>query len=209
MPFTLAEFAALRPWACHLTSAGNFPSIRASRQIQSAAVLIGLAGLPHLLTWRRPGHRPIQVHGTEIQLRDQQPLHAGNVALHDGWRLSDLVNSLNQRVFSWPGTSDGPIRPGQNHFAHYQSEGPKILRAPMLDLLKGNAGLTPLFCRFNSGSPGYSNRTAGPRGSNTFVSAGKFIGRPSEVIELTLSPSVALPASVQWGLSAFGPWPAF
>lgn len=158
------------------------------------------------MRYRRPKHVLIRVHGADVQLRDQAPLHAANVAFADGWQLEDLVEALNRRVFFWPGTSRGPNDYGVRHFARYQSEGPVILRTSTAALLRQNQESTPLFCRFNSGSPRYSGGRASPRGADIFVVADRFCGGLSDVVELTFPNEVRLPIDTEWSCSPSGPW---
>jgi hypothetical protein len=206
MPFDLNNFIAARPWVYHLTSNSNFPTIREQRRLESASELIAKANLPELLRRRRPSHKPIRVNGVEIQLRDQAPLHAANIAFENGWQLPDLIEELNKLVFFWPGTAIGPSPYGRRHFARYKAENPVLVRVSTRDLIAENSGVEPLFCRFNSGSPRYSNGRASPRGSGTFVTSDRFAGRPSEVVELTFPVSVRLPKRTEYGSIPDGPW---
>ena len=237
MPFDLNTFIGARPWVYHLTSKDNFPTIRQQRRLESASELIGKANLPELLRRRRPTHISIRVAEADIQLRDQAPLHAANIAFEDGWQLPDFIEQLNKLVFFWPGSATGPSRYGRRHFDRYESENPvllrnsrttdslpaaksaeflilvvppkaacALLRVSTRDLITDNSGVEPMFCRFNSGSPRYSNGRASPRGPGTFVSSDRFAGRPSEVVELTFPGSVKLPKRTEYGSTPDGPW---
>ncbi len=151
MPFVLDAFVAKRPYCYHLTSRVNLSFIRETRRLDCAATLIALAGRPELLRSRRDEHVPLAVNGAKLLLRDQAPLHAGNISFFGGWQLGDLINSLNERVFFWPGNADRPSEYGRRHFARYELENPVLLRVNTAGLLAENPTVPPLFCRFNSG----------------------------------------------------------
>jgi hypothetical protein len=97
--FALEAFLSLRPYAYHLTSAGNLSAIRATGRLESAAVLIGKAGRPELSRQRRQRPVQIRVSGADVWLQSQGPLHEGNISFGDGWGLEDLVERLNDLVF--------------------------------------------------------------------------------------------------------------
>jgi hypothetical protein len=82
-----------------------------------------------------------------VSVRDQAPLHPGNMRLEPGWTLSTFVRYLNDRVFFWPGTDRGPISYGARHYERYLSEGPMIIRVRTASIIARNAATEPLFCR--------------------------------------------------------------
>jgi len=206
MPFDVETFVARWSHAYHLTSRSNLPSIILSAGLENASTILTKAGRIQLLRQKRPAHVRVQVGCTEIVLRDQAPLHAGNVAFQDGWVFGDLVEALNGLVFFWPGDAVGPIAYGHRHFERYRLEEPAILRVPTRDLLTLNREIDPLFCRYNSGSPRYSRGAASPRGPRTFVTAAQFPQSPCHVVELTFPGPIRLPRSTEMGLSGTGPW---
>lgn len=161
MPFSLSKFAGARPHSYHLTAADNLVRICETGRMESAATLLGAAGRDDLIRERRREHVRVEVDGQTLWLRDQKPLHAGNVSFEPGWTFSDLVESLNRLVFFWPGTAAGPNDYGVRHFERYASEGPVLLRAPTAALFGENPHTQPLFCGFNSGSPRYTNGREG------------------------------------------------
>jgi hypothetical protein len=116
------------------------------------------------------------------------------------------VESLNRRVFFWPGTASGPISYGIRHFERYQGERPIVLRLLMQSLLASNPASQPLYCRYNSGSPRCSYGTKSSRGANTFVPAGDFAGTPSTVVEVTFQEPITLPADAEYAGRPSGPW---
>src|SRR5262249_48751140 len=138
-----------------------------------------------LIRKRRHEHCQIIIGKTEILIRDQAPLHRGNMELQDGCTYEDFIESINGRIFFWPGTATGPISYGVRHFERYRNEHPVILRVSLQSLLVENPAVTPKFCRYNSGSPRCSNGYKSPRGPKTFVSAQEFDGTPSNVVEVT------------------------
>lgn len=200
-----AAFTRTRPYAYHLTSKANLRLILASRRIDCAATLILKGGRKELLRRRRSKHEAVHVDGRAVSLRDQAPLHEGNLALSGVWSFADLVEALNKRVFFWPGTESGPNDYGHRHFGRYVVEKPALIRVKTCELLEAN-GSAAEFCRYNSGSPRYSGGRPSPRGPNTFVSAVRFTGSPSNVVELVFRERAALPASLEVGTDPAGPW---
>ena len=209
MALDLAAFARIRPYAYHLTSTANLPSILEARRIDCAATLILKDGRNELLRRRRSKHELLRVDGRNIWLRDQAPLHQGNLVLSGGWSFPDLVKALNERVFFWPGTEAGPNDYGHRHFNRYVVEAPVLIRVKTSELLDGNGASAAEFCRYNSGSPRYSGGRPSPRGPDTFVSAASFHWSPSNVIELVFRESATLPSSLEFATKPIGPWRAF
>lgn len=208
MAFDLTDFARLRPYVFHLTNENNFPSIRRGRQLHPARDLLHRAGEAHRVRQHRPGSLPISIDGERLQLRDQAPLKRGNVAVADDWAFEDLLELLNGRVFFWPGTADGPIPPGQRHFARYAEERVVILRVPTPDLLVANEQIEPLFCKWNSGAPRWSRGVQPQRGPGTFGTSANVSYRAREVVELTFTGIVALPGTTMVAPTLAGPWTA-
>jgi len=139
-------------------------------------------------------------------LRDQSPLHQGNIALVGGYTYDDVIEQINRWIFFWPGTAEGPISYGVRHFERYREENPVILRMNIRSLLGSNPEVQPKFCRYNSGSPRCSNGAKSPRGPETFVPAGKFAETPGKVVEVTFEESIVLPADTTIGNHPNGPW---
>jgi hypothetical protein len=155
---------------------------------------------------RRRQHKRLNIGGDVVSIRDQAPLHLGNARLEGGWVFDDLVRTLNARVFFWPGTDIGPVSSGVRHFARYESEGPSIIRIKMADMLAANPDATPLFCKFNSGSPRCTSGKGSPRGPSTFVSAENAPFRAAECVEVTFVGGVQLPRETFESSSSAGPW---
>lgn len=191
MPFDLDDFVRLRPMSFHLTARENLELIQATMRLHSAAALMEAAGDTSFLRRRRPEAHRLQRDGATVAvLRDQAPLYEGNVALEGDWAFDDLVQSLNERVFFWPGTGKGPSAYGRRHFARYRDEGPVVLCIPTAALFEGNDA--PEFCKYNSGSPRWSGGVASQRGPETFVDSDNATFRASKVVEVTFSKGVAL-----------------
>lgn len=199
-------FARRSPYLYHLTASANLPAIRRTRTIESAALLAARAGRADLLGARRSTHVTLQIDGETAVLRDQAPLHARNMRLSGGWTFAQFVESLNSRVFFWPGTEHGPIDYGQRHYARYASEHPAILRIAFSSLTEYNAATVPLFCKYNSGSPRWSNGAAPSRGAETFQPAVLAPFSAGEVIEVTFLNQVFLPEDVEHAEHPYGPW---
>lgn len=171
-----------------------------------AAILMGDSGRKDLLRVRRRNHEVIKIGEDIVRVRDQAPLHEGNVTLPFRYTFGDFIESLNSRVFFWPGNCDGPISYGIRHFERYRDERPVIVRAPVESVMKANPDAEPQFCAYNSGSPRCSNGKKSPREPDTFTPAAAFFGVPSHVVEVTFNREISLPDDSQVGVSPKGPW---
>lgn len=207
MPFSLDDFARTRPFVYHLTARENLEGIRSTRRLNSANASLVAAGATDRLRQRRPRHLPLRVDGHVVLLRDQRPLHGGSIRFEEGWSLEMLVEYLNHHVFFWPGTKVGPVEDGRRHCQWYQDESPFVLRAPFEAVLSVNRPQEPLFSHYNSGSPRCSPRSGrSPRGSSTFLPAGRFPRTPCEVVEVVYGTGVALPPETEMADGWAGPW---
>jgi hypothetical protein len=84
MAFALDTFVTMRPWLYHLTSAETLVRVCELARLESASWLLAQANRRDLLRERRAKHTPISVSDREVWLRDQEPLHEGNIAFIDG-----------------------------------------------------------------------------------------------------------------------------
>src|SRR4051812_19487213 len=116
MSFELEAFARLRPYLYHLTSQTNIERIRRTWVLESAARIFEAAGRPDLKRSRRRAHVTLGDGEDSIIVRDQAPLHRGNMSLDENWEFEDFDEHLNERVFFWPGDSCGPISYGLRHY---------------------------------------------------------------------------------------------
>ena len=203
---TIDAFSRLRPYLYHLTAAENISRIQRTRRLNSAAQLFEAARRPDLIRVRRRQHERVSVEGEQIVIRDQAPLHRGNVGLQPEWEFADLIAMLNRQVFFWPGGPQSPIAYGVRHFERYRAEDTRIIRVPLVDLMAANASLEPHVCRYNSGSPRCNGGRPSPRSANTFVPLSTSQLRPGQVVEVTLSPSAALPVTAEVARSLNGEW---
>jgi hypothetical protein len=203
------RYSRTRPYLYHLTDRSNLDHIRKTNNILPAARLMELAGRVDLLRARRSEHERLNIAQKSILIRDQAPLHEGNVELINGFSFEDLVESINRRSFFWPGTAAGPISYGVRHFERYQEERPVILQIAFQSLLDVIRGVDPLYCKYNSGSPRCSGGNKSPRGPDTFVSGARFNGTPSRVVEVTFSVPIVLPVDTKVGDHPAGPWRPF
>jgi hypothetical protein len=203
------RYAEVRPYVYHLTDESNLDRIGKEKGLSCAAVLMKRARRTDLLRTRRQGHKPIEVDGSTVSLRDQKPLFRGNMKLTGEFTFEDFVEALNARVFFWPGKDDGPIPPGKNHFARYASERPALLRCQFQSLMFANPSLEPLFCPYNSGAPRVVNGRKSPRGPGTFLKACDFPRPASRVVEVTFIGKVVLPRDAELGRGPLGPWQSF
>jgi hypothetical protein len=172
----------------------------------SAAILLEQCGRIDLLRMRRPEHVPLVFENVQILIRDQAALHRGHLQLPDGYSFEDFLESLNRKIFFWPGKSTGPIRSAIRYFARYKHERPVILRIAIQSLLQTNPGAAPRFSAYNSGSPRCVSGVKSPRGPATFRSDEEFVRRPSQVVEVTFAGSITIPTDTQIGNCPSGPW---
>lgn len=204
--FDLQSFAKVRPFLYHLTAKSNLQHIKATGKLFPASVIVAKSYSPHNLRERRVSHEAVATEHGRIVLRDQQPLHKGNIDFQDGYSFEDFVEHLNRRVFFWPGGDQGPNDYGDRHFKHYEGESPAILRIAVNSLLRSNPPAVPLFCRYNSGSPRCSQGKKSPRGPNTFLPADEFQGTPNDVVEVTFEKEIILPHDTKVGKDLSGRW---
>ncbi len=200
------HFARRRPYVYHLSHRDNLRHLRETGCLVPAAILMERAGRADLLRTPRRAHERVSVDGRIIALRDQRPLRRGNAGLSRGYAFGDLVESLNRRVFFWPGDRNGPIDYGVRHFEHYEHEHPIVLRVGFAALAASNPLVEPLFCRYNSGSPRCSYGRRSPRGPGTFLTAAAFDGTPNQVVEVTFENEIALPPGTEFAGQPGGPW---
>ena len=190
----------------HLTARQNVEHIRALRRLMSTEMLSGAAGQEVDLEARRDNTLPVSVSSSDVFIRDQAPLHVGNIEFEDGWELNDFVKHLNRRVFFWSGWERGPVRHGANHLERYKAESPAIIRVPFDSLRGHNPGRTPLFCKFNSGAPRRYQGRPSPRGPRTFLPAHDCPYTPGSVVEVTFLEHVALPPDTEVSNRLNGVW---
>lgn len=195
-----------RPWLYHLTSRENLAAITAERRLGSAARLLEAAGRIRDIRERRLDHRIIETRDERRLLRDQRPLHEGNIEFEAGWDFGDVVALLNRHVFFWPGTEAGPSEYGVRHFKRYRSEGPILLRMRTEDLLGDDIGHRVKLCAFNSGAPRCSGGRKSPRGRDTFLPLAHFPDRVSDVVEVVVEDDVRLLGRVEVADHPQGPY---
>jgi hypothetical protein len=196
MPLDLQDFAIKRPKVYHLTSRENVDPLLAGGVLHPAAVLMQRAGLHELIRSKRKGCLSVLVDGIRLWIRDQDPLYEGKMTLEGGWTFGQFIESLNRRVFFWPGDHSGPLQQGLNHFSRYRQEDCAVLVIATSALLASNPGLVPEFCKYNSGSPRCVPALGGrgsPRGPNTFLPPETFSHGWRGVVEVTFPGSVRLP----------------
>lgn len=199
----LEDYAALRPNLFHLTARSNVDVLKKERRLYPAVQVLKAAGAS--VEDKRRVHVEHTFGKHRIHIRDQAPLHSGNVQLEKSWSFERLVRELNSRVFFWPG-SERPIAYGMRHFERYEKEQPLILRVRVDSLLERNPNAVPEVCKYNSGSPRCTNGNKSPRGPNTFVPLVKSDLRPSQVVEFTFASVVELPDDVEVANNPAGPW---
>src|SRR5258708_4339893 len=111
MAFSLPEVIDRWSHVYHLTARDNVRKIKAEGSLLSASTLMKKAG-HDCCDEKRREHLPVTIGGEKCLIRDQKPLHRGNVTLEGGWTFEDLLQALNERVFFWPGHIEGPLSYG-------------------------------------------------------------------------------------------------
>lgn len=192
MPLDIERFVRLRPVLYHLTATPNAARIRDTGLICPASALYRSAGMTPSIRTRRAKGQWIEFGGERVHIRDQAPLHRGNIMFSGGWKFEDLVAHLNDHVFFWPGTASGPIAYGLRHFQRYAGDDTAVLSFDTRAVFAANLKPGPRFCKYNSGSPRCSKGRGSPRGPDTFLDARAFPHNPSEVIEVTFPSIVSL-----------------
>ena len=198
MPFSLEQFARLRPYVYHLTHPQYEQQIRRTFQLEPAASLLDFAGSTEWWGRRRNKCVQVVVKGQPVIIRDQQPLHERNIELQPDWSFSRLVAHLNSHVFFWAGTETGPIPHGERHFHRYRMDKPLILKVPLASFCASNPDVPPQFCKFNSGAPRWAHGKPSPRGAATFQVAQDCDFRMSDVVEVVFSGPVVLPPETEF-----------
>lgn len=99
MAFNVEDLIRIRPYVFHLTDSRNIPRIRRLKALEPASRLLRQGGREDLLGVKRPSHIGVSVGSDRMFLRDQMPLHAGNMGLTGHWTLKKSVHQLNDRVF--------------------------------------------------------------------------------------------------------------
>jgi hypothetical protein len=196
MTLNLIDFLETRPRLFHLTAESNVERIRESGVLSPASHLLRSAGFARNIRRRRPGSLLIRDGDRRIHIRDQAPLHAGNVELAGGWSFEDLVEHLNDHVFFWPG-DDRPNDYGRRHFARYRDQDCRVLVFSTRGLLAANRDLPPRLCRFNSGSPRCTGGRRSPRGPDLFQLVDEYGGTAATVVEVVFRGEVRLPDHFQ------------
>jgi hypothetical protein len=206
MGFQLEDYEKTRPYLYHVSPTKNVGRVLAMGRLECTADLLRRAGRMDLLRTRRDTDVILECDGQSVLIRDQAPLNPINIAFEAGWTLGDLVEYVNGRVFFWPGSVDGPIEYGNNHFGRYARERPVILRVRLRSLLAANPGLLPQFSRYNTGAARQNQGQPIPRGPRTFTAAGRFHGTPGQVKEVTFVGAVRLPTDSERASALTGPW---
>jgi uncharacterized protein DUF7002 len=206
MGIDIQDIIRLRPYLFHLTDSRNVDRILRTRVLESASQIMSVAGREDLAAVKRPTHVKVSVGLDDIFLRDQAPLHAGNMKLPPAWEFDTFIRSLNMRVFFWPGSAAGPIDYGVRHFNRYQAERPTILRIRLASFLDANQGMELEVCRYNSGSPRWSRGVPAQRGASTFINPAHAAFSASQIVEITVAGNVKLPSDAEIGPQPSGPW---
>jgi len=207
MAIELGTLLKLRPITYHTTGRLNLEFIRDQRAVISTKSLLGRSEHASLLNGRRLTSTTILVNGRRVQIRDQLPLRPKSLLLQDGATLQDYIDELNQRVFFWAGTLNGPVSSGRRHLEHYSKEGEVFIIRTCLDsLLSANAGRDLFVTQCNSGTARHQNGQPVERGPETFCPLKGARFRASAVVELSFVDRADLPLDSEFSTSLAGPW---
>lgn len=212
MAFTRAHFLQHRPYLYHFTDPANADRLQREGAMLSAAVWVQRANAfrPQVERpeeyLRRPRLEPrtLDVSPEErVTLNDQRPLRSSqNFAALRG-SYEDYIRFLNDLVFFWPGTSDGPTPKGDlaDSFAsRYAAFG--CLRVPTGSLWAAGADIR--FCCCNSGAPQKRDRIE--RGPHIFVRCDDPGLRCRKVAEVVFPHRVVVPDSAEWREPGAAAW---
>jgi hypothetical protein len=205
--FSIDDAVRRWPWLYHNTDVRNLPAIESTRRFRSAMDVLDAAGPDWVRRYGRTRRRSLVGVPTSagiVWLKDQSPLATGAVLLEPGTVMEDVVAMINERVFFWPGTDDGPIEPGRGHAAVYGAE--VTLRFRFLDVLEANPASLVTFSRVNSGAARTHGGRKQPRGTRTFTSAAAAAFGVSEIKEVTFVGAMVLPKLGECAGSPSGPW---
>ncbi len=115
-------------------------------------------------------------------LRDQRPLHEGNIAFAPKFDMPQLLSLISEHVFFWPKF--------KKNFAKRYGDN-WLIRCRLADLEKVNPGNPARCCRYNSGAPRCSGGRKSPRGPDLFEPLANVPRR--KVVEIVFRGSVSLP----------------
>lgn len=146
----------------------------------------------------RQACEPLTLPWGNALILDQLPLLNVEKRLEfpDEWDLARYCGWLNEFVFFWPGTRDGPVtRPGKKHFKHYLETAEVKLTFLRLDAEKVllDPERPPLFSSKTTGAPSGGKKAVG-READVFLAAGE-LNVPSDVLEVAFRDGVSLKAS--------------
>ena len=207
MGFSTNELFRLRPFAYHTSCLENFRAIQRHLELRSATEILEGTRHAQLLGRRRTRSVALEIAGERIVIRDNKPLRPGSLLLTHGWQLHDWLRELNSRVYFWPGTAQGPIRPGRAHCERYAGESPVfVIRMPTRSLVNSNKTRQLWVARCNSGSARHHSGRPVQRGPDTFQRPATAGFRPSKIVEFTYKHRATLPVDATWSESLDGPW---
>jgi len=159
-----------------------------------------------MIRLRRSHDLELAIGADKVLQRNQEPLVEANLLLEEGWTFADLIEYLNEHVFFWPGTGSALDPLGNSFLSRYGGGTASILRIRLARAARTNAGVPPLFSRYNSGAGRFSGGKPSPRGPATFVIASRFKGTRSQVKEIAFRGAVSLPADTEIAPQLSGPW---
>jgi len=189
---SLSKFSKYRPFLFHATRSDNIPGLRRLREIFCVSKLKGDQGGDNGI---RGDSEVLLFQNFLVKLGDQHPLQVGHIHWQGGWNLTTLLESLDNRVFFFPGKDEQLPEACENFVRRKSSRGiqMKILRMPTSAVMDASDASRFEFCKYNSGAPRTTLGNKSPRGPDTFVHATKAPFRISEVYEVTVFGSVKIP----------------
>lgn len=142
-----------------------------------------------------------------VDIRDQLPLRPGSVEFTGGWKLQDLLDELNSRVFFWPGDGVRSRGRSEGHYNKYAVSGAvAVIRMPLRSLLESNPSRWLHVSRCNTGSArSYYGRPV-RRGPGIFALPETADFTRGKVVEFSFKEEITLPRETEWSHKLLGPW---
>ncbi len=198
MALDIEKFVRLRPLLTHVTSRRNAALIERQGRLVPAATILREAGMGASVRTRRPEAVVIGAGRNRVYVRDQAPLHPGNVRLAGKWAFADLVEELNEHVFFWPAGRRGPNTYGKRLEDKYAGQDQVVMCFGSENLIRLNLARLRV-CACNSGAPRCNPHVGkAERGPATLAKPAAYLGTPGTVIEVAFRGEVKIADSLEW-----------
>ena len=180
-------------------------AIRTYRKLLTADSLLRDSNRANMARLRRNEDVTACLGTFSIVIRCQRPLDPDCLELDSGWTLADYVETLNRRVFFWPGTEIGPTSDGER-MALLEGEAGVMLRMPTSSLLDFNRHVLPIFSPHNTGAAWLENKKKSHRGDRSFLLCEQYIESADTIVEVSFEGAINLPYDTSVAPCLEGPW---